>query len=215
MIKHHAFTPARYHLGDLINIMQQCMRINKVILGSTHTCNCCGNDVHDTLIQLLSLVKSNIILINEDLHPSQIICPTWSRKSFGLPQIKNPNYTKSFMAIDQNSKTSNFFTCQFDARSNVKMKSIDQSEKSKLLESKFNLVDVGEGPLNIIKKFDLINKSVAYIGIDSGMTHLALMTNTPIYLIHPRTYNPQLFYHPTTQISIYHQMEDIVKCLQI
>ena len=214
MIKHHAFTPARYHLGDLINIIQQCVKMKKAILGSTHTCNCCGNDVYDSIVQLLSLLQSNTIAIKENLHPSQTICPSWSRKSFGLPPIKNPDYNKSFMAIDQSSKTSDFFTYQFDARSNAKMKSIDQSEKSRLLESGLNFVDVGEGQSNIIKKFDLINRSVAYIGIDSGMTHLALMTNTPIYLIHPKAYDPLLFYPTTTQISAYHQMEDIVKCLQ-
>lgn len=214
MIKQCVFTPAknRYHLGDLINISQQCFRMGDCVLCGTQFCDCCGNSVENTLLQILQLVDSNVRYVKHSNSAKELL-PTWSTSLY--PNHDRFQYLKSNLC----SKKDTYVSYQFDARSTPRnrRKTIENSEKIVLVSSGLNLIDIGENSnLSIREKFDIVNKSVAYVGIDSGVSHLALMTNVPIYIVHPKgeINNPYLFYPETEQIKFFDNMMKVVQCLQ-
>lgn len=197
-------SPNRYHLGDLIAIFQKCLKKRNTYLYSSHICNCCGNSVQNCLQEINSLFVEKICLINVKKIDG-LINPPWQNYEINHP------YIKSFKA--KNNQQKNYITYQFDSRSTPKrrIKTISNLEKS-LLDSNQNLVHVGENDMGLIEKFNLINNSKIFIGIDSGITHLALLTNTPICVIFTEgaENNPKKFYPDTEQIKYYSNMKQLI-----
>ena len=48
--------------------------------------------------------------------------------------------------------------------------------------------------IDLLEKFCILASAKSYVGIDSGLTHLALMTETPILVIHPKVWDANSFY---------------------
>jgi hypothetical protein len=93
---------------------------------------------------------------------------------------------------------------------------------SKSIQFLKRAINVGDRPLrcrNKIKvdlrtKFDIIASARYYVGIDSGLTHLALMTDTPIVLIHPEDWDVKRFYPDTDQITSVTKYRDFIKVVE-
>jgi len=188
------------HLGDLINIIQR-LKFDEIF--TSDYCPCCGNSVEKTVSDLLTILKLPIKLSNNNKN-SNIVFPSWNNSN--VSWIKEP-YIKPHIIINKK----NLISYQFDARSNRENKELKINDKKKF-ELKFpDAIDLGEkSGLSIIDKFEKICASHIYVGIDSGVTHLAMMTNTTCFVIHKEEYKVDRFYPDTPQIEFFSCLDKMI-----
>jgi hypothetical protein len=115
----------------------------------------------------------------------------WNRRLYERPPAK--------------PKQQNYIACQFDARTNTPWKKTVEPETVSLIsninETIYNIGDkshpglVDKTKLVLADKFEIISSARAYIGIDSGLTHMALMSHCPVIVIlHRSQIKPWYFY---------------------
>lgn len=179
------------HLGDLINILQTQDADEIVAESST-----------EEMLTFLMSVFPNGPKITHDTIEAKTVKPSWSKE---LPDRTESNvwFRGPYKKTNTKNQKKSHIACQFDARSFPPWpKSIKNTHK--LLELFPNrLVNIGDKTIEGMKnktecslseKFEILNSATAYIGIDSGLTHLALMTDVPVYVVHPEKYCPWIFY---------------------
>lgn len=202
-------TNAAFHLGDLVNIYQQCAALSDTTLYSETICPCCQNSAADVFKFLTGL---NPAVKFGKLGGKPIEMNPWWFKDW---QGQKTDYIK---ALQLPSKGSHI-AVQIDSRSKGQKIPIWASRAVKLLNKAIN---VGDRPLkcknknkvDLATKFEIIASARYYVGIDSGLTHLALMTNTPIILIHPPEWDVSRFYPDTPQIVKVSNYKDFVKVIE-
>jgi Glycosyltransferase family 9 (heptosyltransferase) len=203
--------PSAFHLGDIINIIQQyhlrSLEDNDIYnISSNHICDCgCNINTGKVIHAILSLLDTRINYSSDKLENRNIIeaTPFWFKKHESSIYDSKP-YAKGKIE----SRRRNYVVCQFDANSARTRKEPDSMTVTKILRKFNNLVNIGNKELrinnacdtNLKEKFDLIANAQFYIGIDSGLTHLALMTNTPIFVIHPLDWQARKYYPESKQM---------------
>jgi hypothetical protein len=186
--------PVNSGLGSLVNILQQYHDVSEVIYTDDL------NDRH-TIYFLLNLFEGKLKQSNAKPDNLKCVVPTWQidapnafgtsiwssksyKKAVGLPQIKNTHVV-----------------CDFDRISDDSIKSICKSAKKiyNIGNRKANHTeDCSSESLSV--KYKLLSTACAYIGTDGGMSHLALMTNTPTCIIYNEQ-NPWFFYPDNANIA--------------
>lgn len=194
-----------YHLGDVINVVQQAHhysnRSGEYRMFSRGPCPCCGGDTEKMLQQIISLLDTNLKFSKKSSPNAEVFTPAWVK-----PHKRNPWDRLPYVKAKRMPATRTHVVCQFDGRSRGdKVPAWNQIVK--LIKPKwFNIGDRAipcqdKTELDLIAKFRLIASAKLYVGIDSGLTHLALMTNTPILLVHPAGWDARRFYPETDQIE--------------
>ena len=190
--------PAK-HLGDIIGIIQNHLDAEQFYAHST--CICCGNDCLDCTRQILELlnIENKLTKNSKNAIKGEVI---WFNKKWDY---------SSYSKIKIKSKKENYYCYQFDARSSYhKLPSKEQLDNF-LKNFPGDLIDVGEkSKLNVKEKFNIINNSISYIGVDSGVTHLAMMSNTPTFVFQNEKHPRQFSYPKTTQIKFCIDYRDII-----
>ena len=190
----NSLSPTAFHLGDLINIYQQCAQMGNVTLFSKTICPCCKNSAEK--------VFKFLIQLNPAVKFGKLYTPITEMKPWWFEGKDKIDYVKAVKLPQKDS----YISVQIDSRSQGKK--IPHWAK-KAIHSLEKVINIGDRPLkcknktkvNLQNKFDIIASSRYYVGIDSGLTHLALMTNTPIILIHPQGWDARKFYPDTKQIT--------------
>lgn len=191
------------HLGDTINNLQRHIFATEVYMPKF--CRCCDTD-------LLSMIRFLVTLlpqppkISDNAADSIEVKPSWVQK---MPNDSGTNqwYREPYVKAKKLPATQQpHIACQFDARSRgyTWPKTITQENIQKLADIfGGRLINIGDRPINGAKnevgisleqKFDIISSAAAYVGIDSGLSHLALMTNAPVYIVYQEPYRPWFFY---------------------
>ncbi len=188
-----------YHLGDIINIIQQIH--HKALNTGIHfvfgrKCPCCNVNSGNMMKTILSLLDTPVKYgINQKFI---IISPSWTK-------IHSANiYDWKYAKAKKLPKKGDHIVCQFDQRSVG-----NKTPKNILDFVKPNMINIGDrklpcmnqNELGLIEKFNILASASKYIGIDSGLTHLALMTEVPIVLVHPKEWDAKKYYPKTDQIS--------------
>lgn len=205
-IKPHAF-----HLGDMVNIVQQT-HIRAVTLPniyymfSNHICPCCKNNTNKTLKEILNLLKTPVHYLSTTPDYDFTYAQPWWHPNRERNSFDYLPYTK---AINLPVEKGNYIACQFSSRTNQTKKQVKARDIKRIVNAFTNIINLGDdkldvqlntGHYSIKQKLDIIAKARFYIGIDSGCTHLACMTNTPIFIIHPSTWSAHIYYPKTDQI---------------
>ena len=186
------YTSSHYHLGDLINVIQQVhhralSHPGLHFMFSKH-CPCCGIDSGKMVQELLSLLDTpvkygkskNFILMS----------PAWTKQHKATP------YDWKYAKAKNLPKQGEHVVYQFDKR----------SKGNKVPANVFDfvkpdMINIGErSKLDLLEKFHILASAKSYIGIDSGISHLALMTETPILVIHPKSWNASRYYPQSNQL---------------
>ena len=201
--------PKLIKLGDLVNIIQRYYNIAE---------NIYINDLNaiEMIKFLLSLFETKLKLI--DYKPANIeyVSTTWTNlwpNEFGTMCWSPKDYKK---AINLPFSQQSHIVCQFDTRTptswdrNIKIDNI-----YKICQSFSEIYNIGDRELPFVKncnkfslseKYDLLSTAKAYIGINSGLSHLSLMTNTKTYILY-ETNNPWFFYPNSSNIL---QVDDFI-----
>lgn len=207
------------HLGDIINVIQSNLDSEEIICKDR--CVCCNSDSYEMASFIADLLGIKNKIKKNSVNNYNLKMPTW------VQDIPNKMETISWYskpykkAININYKKNNSIVCQFDFRSG-KNKDIPNLFKNKIIQSfKSKLVNIGDNPhLDIINlngydlktKWEAICKAKCYIGIDSGLSHLALMSNTPVYIVYKNHYCPWFFYPENTRFfNQPDQLIDLIK----
>jgi len=205
-IKPHAF-----HLGDMINVVQQT-HIRAVSLPhiyymfSNHICGCCKNDTNKTLKEILNLLKTPIHYLNATPEHDFIYMKPWWHPNRERNDFDYLPYTK---VINLPIYKDKYVAVQFSSRTNKQKKQINKSDVRRITSAFKEVINLGDdkldvwmncGHYDVRQKLDIIAKARFYVGIDSGCTHLACMTNTPVFIIHPLQWPANIYYPKTDQI---------------
>lgn len=186
-------TPSKYaHLGDLVNILQIYPDAKQICFEGTCPCGC-KQDVLFLLRQLVSLFKKEIKVAAEVPESAQQVYPIWAqdfKDSSGTLRYFNGPYEKAKNLPNKKD----YIACQFDYRSKstpwfkgiFDLSPIISRYKKKLINIGDQKIDGIQNctDLSLKEKFEIIASSKMYIGIDSGLSHLALMTNTNCFICH-------------------------------
>jgi len=182
------------HLGDLINILHTQKNVKEI---------CSEISEVQIMLNFLTSIFPNPIKYTKDTIGSIIVKPSWSKD---LPDRTESNiwFRGPYLKISKKT-TKNHIACQFDARSfppwTKTIKKENVFKISKFFQKK--LINIGDKKIEGIEnktnisldeKFEIINSASGYIGIDSGLSHLSLMTQTPVYIVHDDQYCPWIFY---------------------
>lgn len=204
--------PPAFHLGDIINIIQQYhLRSleDKDVYGvfSDHVCTCgCKTDTQEVIKTILSILDSRIHYMTEKPESQDIITATPAWFKGHTPSVHDVKpYAK---AKNLPADYKNYVVCQFDVSSSKHQKEVDSMTVTKILKKFNNIINIGNkkiettnmGDKTLKEKFDLIANAQLYIGLDSGLTHLALMTNTPVFVMHPLDWSAHKYYPKSKQI---------------
>lgn len=194
----HIITPSHFHLGDLINTVQNNIGKN-IGIDRSFRCKCCDQDVYQTLKQIFQLLG----LPEQNLHPfngQEIFSPKW-----GTP------YIKSVFKFRKEPIFSYNFACR-SKMMHGKSKLPNRQLIEKVTSTNFNLtaVELTED-MSIAQKHKIIDQSCFYLGADNGLCHLSLMTATPIIVFHAEDFSPQRYYPPTNQMRFSCDIKDILK----
>lgn len=192
-------TPDYLHLGDLINITHSN-------IGSTIGINPCvmqsGKSVFDTLAEIFYISGFSL----DKLVPESgfLVQQNW-----GIKYAKSPiSCRKKFI-----------FSYCFGTRSlgpNMTSKLPERELIDDFLRFPFGLkkVDV-DGNLSLIEKYKILASSLFYVGADNGISHLALLTDTPIVIWHSKSFDAKKFYYDCDQISFKTELADLIEfCLK-
>jgi|GEM_PF-5003220 hypothetical protein len=181
------------HLGDLINVLQAHPQATEICYEGLCACGC-GQNTVELLRQLAPLFSDNL-KVNDFVPKNAIpVCPTW------VQTLVNPTGTSSWRSTPY-KKISNLpsdkgkhIACQFDYRSKNTPWFKGINDLSPILQAFGDkLINIGDKPINgienqlkisVLEKLEIIATAKMYIGIDSGLSHLALMTNTGSYICH-------------------------------
>lgn len=195
--------PNRLHLGDIINIIQRHSDCNFIYGGGF--CRCCNNDVRDTVEQVLSLLDVNLKLTDDPTDAVEV-WPSWSNSETSWDQ-------RPYLRSPRKLPKKNHIACQFDARSgHGKLPAKIEVEIFK--NRGLPLIDLGDSSgLGIREKFDVLASAKFYVGVDSGITHLALMTDTPVLVM--STGCRRRYYPNIDQIKFFTRTKDVFQCMQI
>lgn len=199
-IKNLCFTHSNHnHLGDIINIVQQ-VHCRSVLLPNLYCifgrrCPCCGIDSGAMMRDILSLLDTSVKYAESQKFIS--LSPCWIKTHRPSP------YDWVYAKARKLPQRAQHVVCQFDKRSKGNKVPTDINKYVKA-----NMINIGDTELpcinkiniDLLEKFALIASAKEYIGIDSGLTHLALMTNTPITVIHPRSWQASRFYPKSNQL---------------
>lgn len=202
--------PKLTHLGDLVNIIQHYCTIADYI----YTDDLQAREMIEFLLSLL-----DVKLKSCQTKPNQIefVAPTWTfsqPNEFGTMFWHPRSYKKS---TNLPQKQDSHIVCQFDARANVQtITEEDIFNICKTIGVIHNIGDrkfeftINHNQCSLNEKYQLLNSAHAYIGIDSGLSHLALMSNTPTYILYKKN-NPWFFY-PDEAITI--ECENFFKIIE-
>ena len=189
------------HLGDIISIIQN--NLNADFFYAHSECLCCGNDCRECAKQVLELLGMSHKLTDDDSDAIKGT-ETWEDKNWDHSQYLKAKIT--------NSQKENYLAYQFDARSSYRKLPYKKEIDSFLSQFEGNLVDVGESSkLNIKEKFEIVDCAFCYIGVDSGITHLALMSTTPIIVMQNKEHPRQIFYPYSNQLKFFTNHVDVLE----
>lgn len=188
------------HLGDVISIIQN--NLDADFFYAHSSCLCCGNDCRECAKQVLDLLGMHHKL-TDDAMGAVKGRETWENKSWDH---------SVYMKAIKKSKKENYLAYQFDVRSSYRKRPPQKEIDSFLSQFKGSLIDVGESSkLNIKEKFDVVDRAFCYVGADSGITHLALMSTTPIIVMQNEEHPRQLFYPYSNQIKFLNNHIDVLE----
>ena len=203
----------RLHLGDLVNIIQTNLDADQIL--TSQKCKCCNNSVAEVVEFVIDLLNLEIKVTDNESN-TEVVFPSWSnsetnwRKQPYLKPITNPNKNK-------------YISYSFDVRSNIEekkplTKDIDYFKKN----CPFPIINLGDkSEFSLEKKYKIISSSLFFVGANNGTTHLAMMSETQVFLLtNPsRTlkngfYMCRRFFPDTTQITTYDNSKEIIKCIK-
>lgn len=200
--------PPNYHLGDIINILQKYKSANYVYCKQKEEKNKFYKYRINSNCDIVKFLLSKLpfkMKICDDSYEGMVVHPNWSQK------IPNDTKTRVWIRlpyekmINLNEKKSEHIACQFDLRSFPPWPKRIQETNIKLIHKFFGckLINIGDRNFSFLKnktnvsleeKLDIISTARFYIGIDSGLSHMSLMTNTKTYIVHPENFCPWFFY---------------------
>lgn len=186
-------TPLKHaHLGDLVNILQIYPNVEQICFNGLCPCGC-KQDTFVLLNQLVSLFEKEIKVSDKVPENAKKVYPIWSQdfKHFSGTLCY---YNKPYVKAKNLPNKKDHIACQFDYRSKYTPWFKGVFDLSPIINRyKKKLINIGdqkiEGIQNCIdldlkEKFDILASSNMYIGIDSGLSHLALMTNSSCFICH-------------------------------
>ena len=111
-------------------------------------------------------------------------------------------------------------TCQFDARTSPAWwkKTLPPETIAALKPILGTAINIGDNPipgfdnrigLSLGEKYDLIASSTLYVGIDSGLTHLAIMAGVKTVVLHNEDFCPTLFYPDSENLTFISRLNDV------
>jgi len=197
-------TPLNNHLGDLVHVLQVWQNDAEFIYVDPKPCPCCGQKAQETIQFILNLMGNpRLKLSTTKLDDQLLVIPTWRKEAPDIPihRWRRTSYTK---AINLPTHRTNKVVCQFDARSTPHWNKNVSNEIIREIVRLFKgrLVNIGDNIIlgtqnmtrsSLSEKWEVLASAKYYIGIDSGMSHLALMTNTPVMIMYSDML-PWLFY---------------------
>jgi len=143
---------------------------------------------------ILSLLDTQIKFISWKPGKYDVVAPVWA------PTHKSNRYDQlPYVKAQDLPKSGKHIVCQFDARS--KGDKLPSEESIRQIVTK-DMINVGDRlwdcdnrtGLSLLDKFKIIASAKKYIGVDSGLTHLALMTNVPMVVLHKESWDAPFFY---------------------
>lgn len=193
------YTPTHYHLGDIINVVQQVHHraLDRPGLHflSSKPCPCCGIDSGQMVREVLSLLDTPVRYGTGQNFIS--VSPMWIKRHKPTPY--DGKYAKAKELPDRGEHV----VCQFDQRSQgnkVPANYLDFIKADWINIGDQQLPCINKTELDLLAKFRILASAKSYVGIDSGITHLALMTETPILVIHPKSWDASRFYPRSSQL---------------
>lgn len=192
--------PAK-HLGDIIGIIQN--HLDADFFYAHSICICCGNDCKDCTKQILELLGMDHKLTDDGRRATKgsVI---WFNKQWNFSSYRKVKKTKI--------SKEKYCAYQFDARSSYYK--LPPKEQINYFLGKFDgdLINIGEkSKLSVKEKFEIINKAFCYVGADSGTTHLAMLSNTPVIVLQNKEYPRQWSYPKTNQIKFFTNYIEVLK----
>jgi hypothetical protein len=191
-----------FHLGDVINVVQQLhnrsLKEQRFYRMFSHKdCPCCGVQTGAMIKDIISLLETKIMFSKQRSKKYEVCLPSWIKGRWdGLTYAKAKNLPSREQHV----------VCQFDKRSHGN-KVPDHDKLLKMIAPEMTNIGDSELPcvdfrrVSLLEKFNLIASASLYIGVDSGLTHLALLTETPIVCVHPPTWNARRYYPEAKQIK--------------
>lgn len=189
--------PTLTHLGDLVNIVQQYHNKADYI----YTKHVKAQVILDFL---LPLFDGTLKRSAKPFKAFEYVTTTWFApwpNEFGTMCWCPLSYKK---AINLPETHGSHVVYQFDARSPVPwtktIPATDIKAIGHIVGPAYNIGDNDiPGSINCTQyslqdKFKLLSTAKLYIGIGSGLSHLALMTNTPTYITYEGNNNPWFFF---------------------
>lgn len=182
-------------LGDLVNILQH-----------HHECDFIYSDndsVREMLTFLIPLFNSKIKLSETKFDVFQTALTSWTCEwpnKYGTLYWNPRSYLK---AKDLPEKQEKHIVCQFDTRTAVSWNRTLSNKHIKNIIARFKPYNIGDrsfdGAINctnysLAEKWNLLKTASVYIGINSGLSHLALMSNAKTFILYEEQNNPWFFY---------------------
>jgi len=193
------YSPTHYHLGDIVNVVQQVHHRAIAVPGlhfiSSRPCPCCGVDSGEMAKNVLSLLGTSVKYESSKNFIS--VSPAWVKGH------KKTIYDGKYAKAKELPERGDHVVCQFDKRSRgekIPNNVIDFVKSDMINIGDNKLPCINKTELDLRAKFRMLASAKLYVGVDSGLTHLALMTETPILLIHPKSWDAGRFYPPSPQL---------------
>ena len=194
--------PKHWHLGDLVNIVQRYSQEDLIV--ATGVCDCCGNDVRETIQFLCELLQCHLRVTTQEYPHATVVRPSWCES----PPLWWPGpYRK---AIHPPLPKTNI-TCQFDARSNPAWwkKTLPPDTIAAIKPILGTIINIGDNPiagfdnrmaLSLREKYHLLASSALHVGIDSGLIHLAITADVKTVVLHNEGFCPWFFYPESANV---------------
>jgi hypothetical protein len=197
--------PQHQHLGDLVSIVNKMGDVADSI-HLTQTCSCCQNHPLPIVTMLIKALGCNMKVSTVPDIDAIKVCPTWCE---GVERYVY--YWQPYKKITEKRETENYIACQFDARCSTPWpKTVPDRHIAMLPKLGKKLVNIGDRSfdgfdnrtgLSIEEKFEVIKKASGYVGIDSGLTHLALLTDIQVIVLYEHPWKPWYYYPEDPQIT--------------
>jgi ADP-heptose:LPS heptosyltransferase len=152
---------------------------------------------------ILSITDTQLKTTNQMIADCKEVGPDWFQEA-KLSGTFLWNRQPYFKAKSLPTEKFTHIACQFDARTRVPWsKGVSDAFLDRLAATyPGRLVNIGdlnrrgmsnEVGASLARKFEVIATAQSYIGIDSGLTHMSLMTNTPTHIAYSDV-KPWFFY---------------------
>jgi hypothetical protein len=186
-------------LGDIVIILQYYHDLSNGIYVEKLTAK-------NTLRFILKLINKDIEILENKDNTTEVF-PSWTcsyPNEFGTMIWKNKEYKK---AIDLPTQQQNFLTISLSARTKVPWQTTLFENTIQEINKYFKWIKVynlGDEELtntinctnfSIEEKFNLLKNAAVHVGINNGMSHLSLMTNSNTYILYEKGNSPW-FYFP-------------------